>query len=62
MVCNNKDICEWLYNAIYGQVTEDVLPDWTHHGAASWNRRCGQGFFMRHTKGFKFNNTEIDIQ
>jgi polygalacturonase len=54
---------DWTFNnCSFRQVTDDVLPDWTHHGAALWNRRCGQGFVMRHTKGFKFNNTEIDIQ
>lgn len=29
-------------------------------GAASWDRKDGQGFVMRHAAGFKFNNTEID--
>jgi hypothetical protein len=44
------------------KVAEETLPDWKHHGAASWDRRFGQGFVMRHTKGFKFNSTEIDVQ
>ena len=29
-------------------------------GAASWDRKDGQGFVLRHAAGFKFNNTEID--
>ncbi len=54
---------DWTFdNCSFRQVAEDVLPDWKHHGAASWDRRFGQGFVMRHTKGFKFNSTEIDVQ
>ena len=47
-------------NCSFRKVSEGELPDWTRHGAASWDRRDGQGFVMRHTEGFRFDNTEID--
>lgn len=51
----------WTFeNCSFRKVPEETLPDWKHHGAAAWDRRHGQGFVMRHTEGFKFNNTEID--
>ena len=51
---------DWTFdNCSFRQVSEKALPDWKHHGAAAW-RGSGQGFVMRHTKGFKFNNMEID--
>ena len=51
----------WTFtDCSFRQVAEEALPDWRHHGAASWDRKDGQGFVMRHAAGFKFNNTEID--
>ena len=54
-------LTDWTFtDCSFRQVTEETLPDWRHHGAASWDRKDGQGFVMRHAAGFKFNNTEID--
>ena len=47
-------------NCSFRKASEAELPDWKRHGAASWDRRDGQGFVMRHTEGFRFDNMEID--
>lgn len=53
----------WIFdNCSFSKVSEEKLPDWKHHGSASWDRKEKEGFVMRHTKGFKFNNTEFNVQ
>lgn len=52
----------WTFsNCSFRTVSNDALPDWTHHGAAAWDRRAGQGFVLRHAAGMKFDNTEVDV-
>ena len=54
-------LADWKFSdCSFCKVAEETLPDWKHHGAASWDRKEGQGFVLRHTKGFTFDNTEID--
>ena len=51
----------WTFaNCSFRKVSDEDLPDWRHHGAASWDRKPGQNFMMRHTEGFRFDNTEFD--
>ena len=53
----------WIFdNCSFSKVSEEKLPDWKQHGSASWDRKEKEGFVMRHTKGFKFNNTEFNVQ
>jgi len=54
-------LADWTFTGCsFRVVTEEALPDWTHHGSAAWDRRKGQGFVLRHAEGFTFDNTEID--
>ena len=54
-------LADWKFSdCSFCKVAEETLPDWKRHGAASWDRKEGQGFVLRHTKGFTFDNTEID--
>lgn len=51
----------WTFaNCSFRKVSEADLPDWKHHGAAAWDRKAGQNFIIRNTKGFKLDNTELD--
>ena len=52
---------DWTFvNCSFRQIDDASMPGWKRHGAASWDRRAGQGFVMRHAKGFEFVNTRID--
>lgn len=54
-------LADWTFTGCsFRVVTEEALPDWTHHGSAAWDRRKGQGFVLRQAEGFTFDNTEID--
>lgn len=45
-------------NCSFRKVTDAELPDWTHHGAAAWQRSKQEKF--EHVEGFVYDNVRFD--